>query len=79
MVGQEKFDEARALRAKADTQAIEDLREQSPLITMRDMKLDQRLAALQIKQNMEKADFEHKVESKAVGLAVWRVGMDFVD
>jgi len=79
LVGQEKFDEARALRAKADTQAIEDLREQSPLITMRDMKLDQRLAALQIKQNMEKADFEHKVESKAVGLAVWRVGMDFVD
>lgn len=79
LVAQEKFDEARAMRAKADTQAVEDLREQSPMITMRDMKLDQRLAALHIKQNMEKSDFEHKVESKAVGLAVWRVGMDFVE
>ena len=46
---------------------------------MRDMKLDQRLAQLNIKQTMEQADFEHKVESKAVGLAVWRVGMDFVE
>ena len=46
---------------------------------MRELKLDQRLAALNIKQTMEQADFEHKVESKAVGLAVWRVGMDFVE
>lgn len=46
---------------------------------MKDLKLDRRLAQLNIKQTMEQADFEHKVESKAVGLAVWRVGMDFVD
>ena len=79
LVAEEKWDEARSLKEQADNQAMEELREQSPLVTMRDMKLDQRLAALHIKQEMEMADFEHKVESKAVGLAVWRVGMDFVD
>jgi hypothetical protein len=79
LVKEEKWEEARQLKAQVDQQAQEELRMQSPLVMMRDMKLDQRLAALNIKQTMEQADFEHKVESKAVGLAVWRVGMDFVE
>ena len=79
LVAEQKFEEARKIKSEADVKAMNDLRGQSPLLNMRDMKLDQRLAALNIKQQMENADFEHKVESKAVGLAVWRVGMDFVD
>jgi len=79
MVRNQQFEAARDLKSKADQQAMEELRGKSPLVLMRNMQLDQRLAALNIKQSMEEADFEHKVESKAVGLAVWRVGMDFVD
>lgn len=78
LVKQQQFDAARELKAKADEQAIAELKGKSPLVLMRNMQLDQRLAALNIKQNMEEADFKHKVESKAEGLAVWRVGMDFV-
>jgi len=79
LVKENKFDEARDLKTMCDQMAMEELRGQSPLVMMRNMRLDQRMAALNIKQNMEEADFEHKVESKAVGLAVWRVGMDFVE
>lgn len=79
LVKEEKWEEARALKVQSDQKAMEDLKEQSPLEMMRRLQLDKRMAALNIKQTMEQADFEHKVESKAVGLAVWRVGMDFVE
>jgi len=79
LVREEKWEEARSLKTECDKLAMDHLRGNSPLVTMRELKLDQRLAALNIKQTMEQADFEHKVESKAVGLAVWRVGMDFVE
>lgn len=79
LVKEGKFPEARERKTLADQMAMEELRGQSPLVMMRDMQLDQRMAALNIKQNIEESAFEHKVESKAVGLAVWRVGMDFVE
>lgn len=79
LIAQENFDEARQLKHEADEEALEYLRKESPMTKMFDLKMHQRLAALNIKQQMEAADFEHKVESKAVGLAVWRIGMDFVE
>lgn len=80
LVREQKWDEARSKKAELDKQSIAELKAKGNLFAeLRDLKLDQRLAQLNIKQTMEAADFEHKVESKAVGLAVWRVGMDFVE
>jgi len=81
LVREQKWDEARAKKAELDKQSIAELKKGDGNLfnSMKDLKLDRRLAQLNIKQTMEQADFEHKVESKAVGLAVWRVGMDFVE
>jgi len=72
-------DEARLLKKAADDQAMMELKGQSPLSLLRDKNLEQRLAKLALDQRNEQAEFENRVEGRAVGLATWRVGMEFID
>jgi len=74
-----KIDEARALRERASALALSELQDQSPLVMLRDRNLEQRMAALALKQRKDNQEFENKVEAKAVGLATWRCGMEQVD
>eukprot|EP00658_Telonema_sp_P-2_P013730 TRINITY_DN15205_c0_g1_i3.p1 TRINITY_DN15205_c0_g1~~TRINITY_DN15205_c0_g1_i3.p1 ORF type:complete len:371 (+),score=130.86 TRINITY_DN15205_c0_g1_i3:96-1115(+) len=74
-----RIQEAKAKREEANQIALAELKGQSPLEMLRSRNLEQRMAALALKQRQEKAEFEKKVEYKAVGLATWRCGMEQVD
>jgi len=74
-----RIDEAKARREEASALALSELQGQSPLVMLRDKNLEQRMAALALKQRQDNHEFENKVEAKAVGLATWRCGMEQVD
>eukprot|EP00656_Telonema_subtile_P039030 TRINITY_DN44178_c0_g1_i1.p1 TRINITY_DN44178_c0_g1~~TRINITY_DN44178_c0_g1_i1.p1 ORF type:complete len:376 (-),score=100.69 TRINITY_DN44178_c0_g1_i1:66-1193(-) len=74
-----RVEEAKAKREEANRIALHELQGQSPFAMLRDKNLEQRMAALALKQRQDNQEFERKVESRAVGLATWRCGMEQVD